>query len=88
MAGRDYLRCRDCGRRLVYDGNDSIRDALDWEPIYCKDCYNKLAEKLTSMLDALKAVDNYFSQPGEDDWVRFCNEALEPVRKAIKLADK
>jgi hypothetical protein len=46
----------------------------------------KLIAAAPEMLEALRRVDNYFTQPGEDDWIRFCKEALEPVRRAIKLA--
>ena len=52
----------------------------------------KLIAAAPEMLVALMAVDNYFTAPGEDDWAhqksvtRFCREALEPVRRAIKLA--
>ena len=46
----------------------------------------KLIAAAPEMLEALRRVDNYFTQPGEDDWVRFCKEVLEPVRRAIKLA--
>ena len=46
----------------------------------------RLIAAAPEMLEALRRVDNYFTQPGEDDWVRFCKEALEPVRRAIKLA--
>lgn len=46
----------------------------------------KLIAAAPEMLEALRMVDNYFSQPGEDDWVKFCKEALEPVRRAINQA--
>lgn len=46
----------------------------------------KLIAAAPEMLEALRCVDNYYTQPGEDDWVRFCTEALGPVRRAIKLA--
>lgn len=46
----------------------------------------KLIAAAPEMLEALRCVDKYFTQPGEDDWVRFGREALEPVRRAIKLA--
>jgi len=46
----------------------------------------KLIAAAPEMLEALRCVDNYFTQPGEDDWVRFYKEALVPVRRAIKLA--
>ena len=46
----------------------------------------KLIAAAPEMLEALRRVDNYFTQPGENDWIRFCKEALEPVRLAIKLA--
>jgi len=49
MAGRDYLGCKECGRRLVYDGRDTIRDALDWEPIYCSKCWQKLLKKIETL---------------------------------------
>ena len=46
----------------------------------------KLIAAAPEMLEALRRVDNYFTQPGEDDWIRFYKEALVPVRRAIKLA--
>ena len=46
----------------------------------------RLIAAAPEMLEALRRVDNYFTQPGEDDWVRFYKEALEPVRRAIKRA--
>jgi hypothetical protein len=46
----------------------------------------KLIAAAPEMLEALRRVDNYFTQPGEDDWISFCKEALGPVRRAIKLA--
>jgi len=46
----------------------------------------RLIAAAPEMLEALRRVDDYFAKPGEDDWVRFCKEALEPVRLAVKLA--
>lgn len=47
---------------------------------------SRLIAAAPEMLEALRHVDNYFTSPGEDDWVKFCKEVLEPVRRAIKLA--
>jgi len=49
MAGRDYLMCEECGKRLAYDGDNSMRDTMDWEPIYCKDCYQKLLKEIKKL---------------------------------------
>lgn len=29
MALRDYILCRECDMKLIYDGYDAIRDALE-----------------------------------------------------------
>ena len=33
---------------------------------------------------ALVALDEYYSLPGEDDWVRFLNEVLTPAREVLR----
>jgi len=38
------------------------------------------------MLEALQNLDRYFSQPGEDDWIRFEKKVLRPARAAINKA--
>lgn len=53
MAYRDYICCRDCKSKFIYDGNDSIRNALEaaygdenapnWTvKLVCPDCLEKL----------------------------------------------
>jgi hypothetical protein len=36
MAGVDYSTCEECGKRLHYDGKKKIRNALDWQSIFCE----------------------------------------------------
>lgn len=31
MALRDYILCAECGRKIIYDGYDRIRDRLEEE---------------------------------------------------------
>jgi hypothetical protein len=53
MAGRDYILCRDCGDKLIYDGSDNIRSRLeqnygdpsacDWTvELVCPPCLKKI----------------------------------------------
>jgi DNA-directed RNA polymerase subunit RPC12/RpoP len=56
MAGRDYILCRDCGDKLIYDGGDNIRSRLeacygdpsacDWTvELVCPPCLKKIEDK-------------------------------------------
>jgi DNA-directed RNA polymerase subunit RPC12/RpoP len=56
MAGRDYILCRDCGDKLIYDGSDNIRSRLeenygdpaacDWTvELVCPPCLKKIEDK-------------------------------------------
>jgi hypothetical protein len=38
----------------------------------------------TKLREALVALDEYYSTPGEDDWVRFLNEVLTPAREVLR----
>lgn len=49
MAGADYLMCGECGKRLVYDGKKTIREALNWNPIFCEQCVLKLKKKIETL---------------------------------------
>lgn len=33
---------------------------------------------------ALVALDEYYTTPGEDDWVRFLNDVLTPAREVLR----
>ena len=56
MAYRDYIRCRDCKSKFIYDGNDSIRNSLEatygdenapnWTvELVCPNCLARLERK-------------------------------------------
>jgi hypothetical protein len=56
MAGRDYILCRDCGDKLIYDGSDNIRSYLEenygdpsapgWTvQLVCPPCLKKIEDK-------------------------------------------
>lgn len=56
MAYRDYICCRDCKSKFIYDGNDSIRnlleatygneDAPNWTvELVCPNCLARLERK-------------------------------------------
>ena len=51
MAGLDYLTCETCGDRLLYDGDRSIRDALDEQKITlsCSKCVKKLQKRIIKL---------------------------------------
>ena len=58
------------------------------DAIHC-DCSYKLEKALEEnklLLKSLENLDSYFSMVGEDDWVRFFKEVLEPARAAISKA--
>lgn len=57
MAGRDYIKCKKCYTKIVYDGQDDGRDRLetmwgdpsakDWTVgLLCPDCIQKIEEFL------------------------------------------
>jgi len=56
MALRDYILCRDCGDKLIYDGNDNVRSSLEedygdpsacgWTvELVCPPCLKKIEDK-------------------------------------------
>jgi len=45
MAGADYLCCEECGARLCYDGDKTIREKLEWKPLFCEKCFIKMKKK-------------------------------------------
>jgi len=46
MAGFDYLKCGECGKRLIYDGDWEIRNALEGQPITCYYCVRRMKKKI------------------------------------------
>lgn len=44
MAGWDYLKCSECGKRLFYDGDGRLRDTS--EDVACEHCVKKLKKKI------------------------------------------
>jgi hypothetical protein len=66
MAGRDYLKCKKCFTKIVYDGNDTCRDRLEavWgDPdadswtvgLLCPDCIKRYEEVLNKAMECLGA---------------------------------
>ena len=66
MAGRDYIRCKTCQTKIIYDGNDCGRERLEeiwgdenadeWTVfLLCPDCIKKLEESLTTARDCVRA---------------------------------
>jgi hypothetical protein len=45
-----------------------------------RDQYKADADRLA---EAIERLHNYFAEPGEDDWLRFCRDILEPARAAL-----
>lgn len=61
MARRDYILCRCCECKLVYDGYDNIRDALDSSygnhDLLCPSCSSAiidLGKKYKAALEQIK----------------------------------
>lgn len=56
MAGRDYIRCKSCDCKLVYDGDDNIRDDLDATygtcDLICPSCLDALEIRLAKLEQA------------------------------------
>lgn len=82
MAGRDYLLCRTCGHKIIYDGNDRIRDRLEdtWgDPDYstwtvtvlCPECDKRREAEIEQL--RVKIAD------AEEDTKRLRHLANEPV---------
>ena len=57
MSGRDYIKCKKCYSKIVYDGDDNGRERLeiiwgdpdskDWTVgLLCPDCIKALEKKL------------------------------------------
>lgn len=56
MAGTDYLCCAECGTRLLYDGDRSLRLTLAERGEFALVC-SRCASKLKKMLARLKKFD-------------------------------
>ena len=67
MAGRDYVTCGDCGTRIVYDGQDFIRDDLEkrfgdikadsWTvELLCPPCITKLRNEIERLAAVGKGI--------------------------------
>ena len=53
MAGFDYISCAQCGRRLIYDGNETVRnylhDANITKGLTCDKCVERLKKKILDL---------------------------------------
>ena len=49
MSGFDYIHCEECCTRLLYDGDEHLRQSLEEEGhagIVCPHCVKKLKKKI------------------------------------------
>jgi len=58
MAGRDYLSCKKCYTKIIYDGDDNGRDRIrtmwgDDAGILCPDCIQKIEEFLEMLKETI-----------------------------------
>lgn len=53
MAGIDYVSCRECGKRLFYDGEGQVREYLHNSEstvgLTCDHCVDKLKKKIEEL---------------------------------------
>ena len=53
MAGCDYISCAECGKRLIYDGDENIRNYLSeaktTQGLTCDKCVEKLKKKIEEL---------------------------------------
>jgi hypothetical protein len=65
MAYRDYIHCADCDVKLIYDGEDSIRDILEIRygsdyKLLCPVCIDARAEQATDRTKSMRETLEYF----------------------------
>ncbi len=48
MAGIDYMNCSLCGKRLIYDGDWKVREAIE-EEVACGTCVERLQKKIEKL---------------------------------------
>lgn len=87
MAGRDYILCKDCGCKVIYDGDNRVRDRLEelWgDPdadtwtvkiIRCKPCFDKHEKEFERLKENNKWLE-CLEAAGVDNWQGF-DEARE-----------
>lgn len=67
MAGRDYISCKKCHGRIVYDGDDNGRERLEevWgDPgaanwtvgLLCPDCAREYEEAVESAIECIRTA--------------------------------
>jgi DNA-directed RNA polymerase subunit RPC12/RpoP len=53
MAGMDYIKCKECGNRLFYDGDgiaeERIKEAGSTENLTCSNCVSKLKKQIVKL---------------------------------------
>lgn len=68
MARRDYICCKSCGCKLVYDGYDNARDALEdnygTRELICPDCLKKLEKQVEQLREALQLMVDTHDEGG------------------------
>jgi hypothetical protein len=72
---------------LFREAADEIERLREQYDLVTTESRNKLREsqaREVKLREALVALDEYYSTPGEDDWVRFLNEVLTPAREVLR----
>jgi hypothetical protein len=71
----------------MWEAADKIEQLREQYDLVTTELRNKVAgsqARETKLREALVALDEYYSLPGEDDWVRFLNEVLTPAREVLR----
>ena len=59
MAGADYISCRRCGTKVVYDGDWNGRDRLlalwDTTDVLCPDCIDKYEKTVAKAMQCMRS---------------------------------
>ena len=93
MAGADYLTCGECGIRICYDGDKTIRENLGWKPVFCGNCWVKMKKKILLFEKQPQICSNIeaHNRPSDAELLMefwLCDESLwlldEDIRNAIK----
>ena len=76
MAYRDYILCKTCGCKIVYDGDDNGRNMLetywgkpfapDWTVgLLCPDCIAQMEAECEALRAALQGIVDFADAPVE-----------------------
>ena len=77
MAGADYMRCGECGERLCYDGDKTIREQLEWKHVFCENCWVKMKNEIPLFEKQSQICSNFEGHNRQSDTellIEFINE--------------